>query len=136
MLDVLLGGGFLALLGTIGYPVFRYLLPKKVAAPHLGSVRAGKKSDIAINSGKIFRFGSKLGILIHTPAGEFRAFSAKCTHLACTVQYRPDLEIIWCACHNGRFNLFGKNVGGPPPRPLEQYDVAIRRQDVYVSRKA
>ena len=54
VLDVLLGGGCLALLGTIAYPIFRYLLPKKVTGPHLGSVRAAKKSDIAPNTGKVF----------------------------------------------------------------------------------
>jgi cytochrome b6-f complex iron-sulfur subunit len=119
----------------MAYPIFRYLLPAKVAGPALGSIRVGKVSEFKPNSGKLFRFGSKLGILIRTPSGEFRAFGAQCTHLGCTVQYRPDLEYIWCACHNGRFDLYGKNVAGPPPSPLEQYDVAAQGGDIFVSRK-
>ena len=69
-------------------------------------------------------------------AGEFRAFSAVCTHLNCTVQYRNDLEHIWCACHNGHFDLFGKNIAGPPPRPLDTFDVVVRGEDVVVSKRA
>jgi len=30
---------------------------------------------------------------------------------------------VWCACHNGVYDLEGRNVSGPPPRPLERYDV-------------
>ncbi len=33
--------------------------------------------------------------------------------------------MIWCACHNGHYDLFGKNVAGPPPRPLEPYKVQV-----------
>jgi Rieske Fe-S protein len=43
---------------------------------------------------------------------------------------------VWCACHNGRFDLTGRNVGGPPPRPLDQLEVAVRGDDVVVSRKS
>ncbi|MGQ9834577.1 MAG: QcrA and Rieske domain-containing protein, partial [Thermoanaerobaculaceae bacterium] len=57
-------------------------------------VLAGKLSDLPPNSGKIFRFGAKPGILIRTPAGEVRAFAAICTHLNCTVQYRADFQHI------------------------------------------
>ncbi|MBI4391409.1 MAG: Rieske (2Fe-2S) protein, partial [candidate division NC10 bacterium] len=71
-----------------------------------------------------------------TPAGELRAFSAVCTHLNCTVQYRPDLSHIWCACHNGHFDLTGKNIAGPPPRPLETFVVNARGNQIVVSKSA
>ena len=82
------------------------------------------------------RFGSKPGILVRTANGEIRAFSAVCTHLNCTVQYRPDFQHIWCACHNGHYDLQGKNIAGPPPRPLEAYKVDIAGDDLYVTRRA
>jgi len=72
---------------------------------------------------KTFRFGQTLGIIIATPEGDLNALAATCTHLDCTVQHRPDLGILWCACHNGRYDLSGKNISGPPPRPLEKYVV-------------
>jgi len=46
------------------------------------------------------------------------------------------MERIWCPCHNGQYNLAGKNVAGPPPSPLEAYDVIVKGQDVVVSRRA
>jgi Rieske Fe-S protein len=33
----------------------------------------------------------------------------------------PGDSVIWCACHNGRFDLDGRVLAGPPPRPLEKY---------------
>ena len=135
-IGVLLGGGLLTLLGSMLYSVGRYVIPPKAADAGLSSVVAGKVKDFPPNSGKIFRFGNRPGVLVRTAAGEFRAFSAVCTHLNCTVQYRPDLEHIWCACHNGHFDLFGRNIAGPPPRPLDPFDVVVRGEDVVVTRKS
>jgi Rieske Fe-S protein len=94
-----------------------------------------KAQDMKVNSGQIFRFGSQAAILIDTPAGELKAFSATCTHLGCIVQYRSDLSQIWCACHNGHFDLNGKNVEGPPPKPLEEYAVNVKAEQIVVSKK-
>ena len=135
-IEVLLGGGLLTLLGAMLYSVGRYVIPPKTADAGLSSVVAGKVKDLPPNTGRIFRFGNRPGILVRTSAGEFRAFSAVCTHLNCTVQYRNDLEHIWCACHNGHFDLFGKNIAGPPPRPLDTFDVTVRGEDVVVSKRA
>ncbi len=92
-------------------------------------------SDLKPNGALIFKFGSKPGLLIQTPSGEYRAFGATCTHLDCTVQYREDERLIWCACHNGRYDLAGKNISGPPPRPLESFAVNVRGGEIVVSRE-
>jgi Rieske Fe-S protein len=52
--------------------------------------------------------------------------------LNCTVQFREDMGSLWCACHNGRFDLNGQNVAGPPPRPLEQYAVHVQGDQIIV----
>jgi len=134
-MQVLLGGGLLASAVAFLYPVLRYLVPP--AATDLGgdSVVAAKVGDLKANSGKIFRFGSRPGLLVRTADGEYRAMSAVCTHLNCTVQYRSDVREVWCACHNGFYDLNGRNVAGPPPRPLESYVVHINGDDVVVSRR-
>jgi Rieske Fe-S protein len=124
------------LLGVLLYPILRYVMPPPQAEAAAGAVVAGKTKDFPPNSGKIVRFGARPAIVVRLATGEFRAFSAVCTHLQCTVQYRPDLEVVWCACHNGRFDLTGRNVGGPPPRPLDQLEVAVRGDDVVVTHKA
>ena len=136
LLDLLLSGSLLSFAAAIIYPVWRYITPPPVVESTTTSVVAAKVSEVAQNTGKVFRFGSRPGILVRTAGGEWRALSAVCTHLQCTVQYRPDLEQIWCACHNGHFDLSGKNVSGPPPRPLDQYDVTVKGDEVVVSLKA
>lgn len=133
--EVLLGSGFLATAAAFIYPVLRYLVPP--ATSDLGSdeVVAAHVGDLKPNSGKIFRFGNRPGLLILTASGEYRAMSAKCTHLSCTVQYRPDLHVVWCACHNGKYNLDGRNISGPPPRPLEAFEVQVRGEEIFVRRR-
>jgi Rieske Fe-S protein len=134
-LHLLLGAGLLGSLASFLYPILNYLIPP--AAADLGSdeVVAAKTGDLKLNSGKIFRFGSRPGIIVRNAQGEYVALSATCTHLDCIVQYRPDMRRIWCACHNGTYDLNGRNVSGPPPRPLEAYDVHERGDEIYVSRR-
>jgi len=136
LLDWLLSGSLVSFAAAVLYPVIRYVTPPKIAEGVTSSVVAAKVSEVAPNSAKIFRFGSRPGILVRTASGEWRAFSAVCTHLQCTVQYRQDRELIWCACHNGEFDLSGKNVSGPPPRPLDRFNVVISGDDVVVSLEA
>jgi cytochrome b6-f complex iron-sulfur subunit len=133
-LDYLLGTSALATLGAIVYPILKFMSPPQVIESTENSVVAAKLSEVPVNSGKIFKFGSKPGILVRTPEGELKACSAVCTHLECIVQYRPDTMQIWCACHNGQYNLSGKNIGGPPPRPLEEFKVNTRGDDIVVTR--
>ena len=132
---VLLGGGVLASVASFLYPVLRYLVPPPTQDLGSSEVVAAKADELKPNSFKIFRFGSKPGLLVHAADGEYHAMSATCTHLSCTVQYRPDLHLVWCACHNGMYDLNGRNISGPPPRPLETYAVHERGDEIVVSRK-
>ena len=126
-------GGAFAASGL--YPITRYLVPPRVAESTAATVTLPIKPDeVKPNTGQIFKFGSKPAILVRAGSGELKAFSAVCTHLNCTVQYRPDLGEIWCACHNGHFDLNGKNVSGPPPRPLEPYVVNVRGTQIVISK--
>jgi cytochrome b6-f complex iron-sulfur subunit len=135
ILNWFLGTSVGALLISILYPVTRYLIPPRAEESSARTVSLSvKPDDVKANSGQIFKFGSQPGILIRTPDGDLRAFTAICTHLACIVQYRPDLGHIWCACHNGHFDLNGKNIAGPPPRPLEPYVANVRGNQVVVSK--
>jgi cytochrome b6-f complex iron-sulfur subunit len=134
VLNILLGSGTLATLGAILYPILRFMNPPQIVESSASSVTAAKVAEIKPNEGRIFKFGSKPGILVQTSAGEYKAFSAICTHLDCTVQYKQDEKLIWCACHNGRYDLTGKNISGPPPRPLEEYKVNVRGDEIVVSK--
>lgn len=133
--ETLLGGGFLATTIAFIYPVVRYLVPPRVSDLGNDSVVAARVGDLKPNTGKVFRFGSRPAILVRSADGEYHALSAVCTHLGCTVQYRDDTKRIWCACHNGTYDLNGRNISGPPPRPLEQFDVQVRGDEIFVLRR-
>lgn len=134
-LNWVLGTGAGALALSVFYPVARYLVPPEVEESPTNSVTLSiAPEEISPNSGRIFRFGSSPGILIRTPSGELKAFDAMCTHLDCIVQYREDLSHIWCACHNGHYDLNGTNIKGPPPRPLQRYEVNVQGGQIVVSK--
>jgi cytochrome b6-f complex iron-sulfur subunit len=137
-LDALLAVGFVSTAVAIVYPVLRYLVPPPGGEPATDSVVATKAAALKPNSGMLFKFGSRPGLVVRTADGEVRAFSAVCTHLDCTVQYRGDTSQIWCACHNGFYDLSGSVVSGPPPRGLEKFAVNLRGEpgdeDIVVSR--
>ena len=135
-LNWVIGASGLGLAGSMLYPLFKYLSPPRGAEQSVSSVVAAHAGELKPNSGKIFKFGSRAGLLVMTPAGQYKAFSATCTHLNCIVQYREDMQHIWCACHNGQYDLQGKNIAGPPPRPLEEYDVQVKGGDIVVLRRA
>jgi Rieske Fe-S protein len=136
ILNWFLGGSAFAWLGSVVYPVLRFLSPPPEQEAVVSSVKAATLSGMALNSGKIFKFGRKPALIVRRPDGSFGAFLAECTHLDCIVQYRPDKERIWCACHDGLYDLNGINVAGPPPRPLSPLEVHIKEDDVYVTRKS
>jgi cytochrome b6-f complex iron-sulfur subunit len=138
----------LMLIGALGVTAIAALIPAaSYAVPPEGgetqtdeTVLPFSAEELATNSGRIFKFGNQPGIAIKTASGDIRAFSAKCTHLSCIVQYAPAAGRINCNCHGGWYDLTGKNVAGPPPRPLTAYVVNLRRRqggeghDIVVSR--
>jgi cytochrome b6-f complex iron-sulfur subunit len=134
LVRVLHGGGLLGSIVSFLCPGLRYLIPPAKANLGRTMVVAAHEGELKVNSDKIFGFLSRPAILILTPKAEYRAMSAVCTHLGCTVQYRSDQQLIWCACHNGWYDLTGRNIAGPPPRPLERYAVHESGGDIVVTR--
>ena len=136
LIRTLLGGGFAASLAAFLYPVIRFMNPPSVSEASVNEVPGGKIQDLKPNSGKIVKFGSRPVLLVRLNETEWRAFSAVCTHLNCTVQYQEQRRQIWCACHNGFYDLNGNVVSGPPPKALEEYVARVRGDEVVVSRRA
>jgi cytochrome b6-f complex iron-sulfur subunit len=136
MLSWLLSGGAFASMVSFLYPVVRFLNPPTVTEAAVNEAAAGKVQDLKPNSGKIVKFGNKPALLVRVSDTEWKAFSAVCTHLNCTVQYRDSTRQIWCACHNGTYDMSGRVVSGPPPNPLEEYAVNLRGDEVVISRRA
>lgn len=137
-LDAVLATGFVSTAAAIAYPVGQFVIPPVTSEPATDSVVAGKAAALKPNSGRIVKFGNKPAIVVRTGDGEVRAFTAVCTHLDCTVQFKADTAQLWCACHNGTYDLGGNVVSGPPPRALERFVVNVRgepgEEEIVISR--
>ena len=134
-LDIILKTGLVAWVGAIIYPVFKFLIPPEASEEIVNSITVSSIEDFPSNTSKIIRFGRKPVLVIRKKNGELKALSATCTHLDCNVQYRDDLEQVWCACHNGFYDVEGRNISGPPPKPLTQFNVSIKNDNIIVSKE-
>lgn len=124
-LNGLFGASLAAWLSTALYPVIRYLSPlQRTGSADEAELDDKAKGDILKNGFSIVAFGTARVLVLRDAKGKLRATSAKCTHEGCTVQYKADESIIWCACHNGRYDLDGRVLSGPPPRALAVYQAS------------
>ncbi len=124
VLDLLLGGSFVAWAAAVIYPVLRYLTPEKGGGgANKMTLTDAQKQELTGKGFLIARLGSDRVLLLKDKDQKVKALSARCTHEGCTVQFVPNDGIIWCACHNGKFSLDGRVLSGPPPRPLAAFNV-------------
>ena len=128
-LDLLLGASVLGWLVSFAYPIIRYLKPLPQTGP-TGPTRLTREEAGKLEEKKfvIVPVSGQRVIVLQAPDQQLFAFSAKCTHEGCTVTYQPGQSVIWCPCHDGRFDMNGRVVSGPPPQPLMKYD-AHRQPD-------
>ena len=126
-LNWFLGTSAGALFASIAYPVARFVSPPRVPEASTNQVDAGLVNDPLFQEKgfKIIRFGAEPVIVVKVGDADFRAFSATCTHLDCVVEFQKPESRIWCNCHAGQYDLTGRNVAGPPPRPLTPYKVDL-----------
>ncbi|MHC5906974.1 Rieske (2Fe-2S) protein [Streptomyces sp. S6] len=89
-----------------------------------GATDLAKTSDIPVGGGKIF---TDQKVVVTQPVkGEFKAFSAVCTHQGCTVATVTD-GTIHCPCHQSMFSIAdGAVKGGPAPRPLPAKEITVK----------
>jgi cytochrome b6-f complex iron-sulfur subunit len=132
-LKVFLSTGLMGFAAITMYPVISFLKPPKQREVEVTSMSIGITDDFKPGDSKIIRFGKTPVLVIKDEEENFKAFSATCTHLDCTVQYKKDEKIIWCACHNGKYDMQGRNIAGPPPRPLDKYLIKIKNNEVFVT---
>jgi nitrite reductase/ring-hydroxylating ferredoxin subunit len=128
----LFAGWLAGLAGILAYPVARFLAPVEAPEPLFVLLPASDYLSIPPNSTKTFPWGHKMGILMKASDLSFRAFKGVCTHLDCNVSYKPEERRFFCPCHDGWYDEEGRNIAGPPPRPLERLEVQVHEDKLIV----
>lgn len=91
-------------------------------------------SEIPVGTSRMFAYpGDHDGCLLIRPeAGVLLAYSQACTHLSCAVVPKVAENVLHCPCHEGYFDLrTGRNIAGPPPRPLPRIKLETEGEDIY-----
>lgn len=86
-------------------------------------------ADIPVGGERLFRYPTPddPAILLRPAEDDLRAFSQRCTHLACVVVWEPEEGRLLCPCHHGTFDAGdGRVLAGPPERPLSPIALEVR----------
>ncbi|OIO39670.1 MAG: hypothetical protein AUJ71_00195 [Candidatus Omnitrophica bacterium CG1_02_49_16] len=127
---IIRGGIFATLAGMI-MPALSYVWPVMKHGPSNEMEEVGSVGDIPVGGAKKVILGGSALLIIRT-ASEFKAYSAICTHLGCIVDWDVPKKEIVCPCHAGTFDVEGRNVSGPPPKPLASYQVHVADGKIFV----
>jgi cytochrome b6-f complex iron-sulfur subunit len=97
-----------------------------------GSIRLGRAQSTSLlrGDGSLLvgvKGGKQKILVVHLRDGQLIAVSAICTHMGCTVAYKPEAGRIVCPCHGSEYSPDGANLKGPAKRPLTRY--AARNED-------
>ena len=126
---VLTSGAFVAGQGWIAA---QDLVRKNRAGPP--RTKVARLSEIPVGAATVFRYPSEHDrcLLIRPEANVLLAYSQACTHLSCAVVPKIEEGVLHCPCHEGYFDLAtGRNIAGPPPRPLPRITLSVEGDDVY-----
>jgi nitrite reductase/ring-hydroxylating ferredoxin subunit len=99
--------------------------------------RIASIADVTVGGSLVFNYPGPHDscVLVRLAENDFVAFSQKCTHLSCAVIPKPDEGVFRCPCHEGLFDIrTGRQLAGPPPRPLPRIVLEIHDGDLYATR--
>ena len=66
-------------------------------------------------------------VLLRSNEGEYRAYSRRCSHAGCSVEFDAPRRCLKCPCHQGTFDArMGLVMFGPPRRPLDEIVLQVR----------
>jgi cytochrome b6-f complex iron-sulfur subunit len=119
----MLGGGAAVMGAGMVTPLVQYAGNLHPSPPPDFLALERDEYELAPGKGKMILYGH-IPTLLLQPADTGKpllAFVATCTHLNCTVTYQEVQNRIFCACHEGSFDLEGRVIAGPPPSPLQRF---------------
>lgn len=134
-LNTLFGGWLGAVLSGGIYAFLKFIFPTVGKEPDFVVLSKADFLDIPGNTVKTFAWGGKPGFFLKKNDGTMLALKGVCTHMECNISYVPDTKRFYCACHNGWFDDNGRNIEGPPPKPLESFDITIVGPKLVIAKK-
>ncbi|NWG16232.1 MAG: ubiquinol-cytochrome c reductase iron-sulfur subunit [Chloroflexi bacterium] len=138
-------GAFIGL--TMGIPAVGYLISPALQQQPGGRVRLGRTSEVEIGVPTLFtvtidkttgwvKSEIDLAYFVYTEDGiNFTVMSNICTHLGCRTHWN-EAGYIYCPCHDGRFDVQGNVIAGPPPRPLKRVEFQVDANNTILIREA
>ncbi|HZS10959.1 MAG TPA: Rieske (2Fe-2S) protein [Nitrospirales bacterium] len=132
--QAVMGFGLLFGVGSLTMRFIQFLIPA-VAAKRLETVLVGNTAKLHPGEALVVDVGRHRLAVLQTDSGPI-ALSRRCTDLGCLISWNVDRQQFVCPCHQGVFDQTGKNLSGPPPRPLDRYEVVTKGEQLYVRLEA
>ena len=132
--QAVMGFGLLFGMSTLAVRFLQFLVPSRRARRY-ESVLIGTESQIPPGGAVPMDLGGQKILVLRTNEGVV-AFSRRCTDLGCLVSWNKEREEFLCPCHQGVFDKTGRNIAGPPPRPLDRFQIVKKGEQLYVSIQA
>ncbi len=129
--QAVMGFGLLFGLGTLALRFGQFLVPRHKPRPS-EAVLIGVESNIPMGDAVGMDLSGQKILVLRTEEGVV-AFSRRCTDLGCLVSWSREREQFLCPCHQGIYDKTGKNIAGPPPRPLDRFNIVKRGEQLYVN---
>ncbi len=136
-------GGFIG--AMIAIPAIGYLISPALRKNEDNAwIDLGQLDQYPIGVPKLFQFtrtkvngwersGMTYGVfVVRTDQTNTRVFSNICTHLGCHISWHPDIKNYVSPCHDGHFDILGKVVSGPPPRPLDEFTTKVEKGNLFI----
>jgi menaquinol-cytochrome c reductase iron-sulfur subunit len=128
-----------------GVPAVAYVVGPSLKSQQAQTwMRLGPTSKVELGTPTLFTFtiqtqtgwivnSEEVSVYVLSKDGrDYIAMSNICTHLGCHVRWITDQNLFFCPCHNGEFDVNGTVISGPPPRPLNRYEVKVENDQLYV----
>ncbi len=123
--------GLVTSYGTAAGFIVRFLYPRRHAAiPR--SVYVMQLSELPDRGVRSISDLRGAPVLLQRQNDRVWALSLICTHLGCRAHWEANRSRVFCPCHDGVFDPQGRVVSGPPPRPLDRYEVELVAGGVYL----
>jgi menaquinol-cytochrome c reductase iron-sulfur subunit len=129
----------------LGIPAFIYIIsPTRRRDENQDWIQLGPVSKVELDTPTLFKTTvteqtgwivneQEISVYVLTENGrDFIAMSNVCTHLGCRVRWITEQEHFFCPCHNASFDKNGDVASGPPPRPLDKFEVKVEDDQLFI----